>query len=151
MRRRIITACVAAGAVVALVGTFLPWLASGDVDRSSYELVGAVERLGFSPDGPIGIAVSAWPLVPLLLVLSIVVAVVRARLPAALCLVLWGAAGIYVGGTALAMATAPEVGLVRARYGAWVSLVGAVVLLTGAVVEVVTDARPTRRVRSARL
>ena len=55
----------AIGASIALVGTFLPWLASGAVDRSSYELLDIVERLGFSPDGLVGLALTVWPLAPL--------------------------------------------------------------------------------------
>ena len=119
-----------AGAVVVLVGTFLPWLASGAADRSSYELLGVIERLGFSPDGWIGWAVRLWPLLPLLLVVTVVthhlrvthgsVAVIR---PATTAL-----AALYAGSVALAVRLAPEVGLFRTRYGSWVTLAGALLL-----------------------
>ena len=129
-------AVAAVGAVVALVGTFLPWLGSGAVGRSSYDLLDIVERLGFSPDGLVGLALTVWPLAPLLLVLTAV-----AQWPG------WtsawaavGATGLalvsagYVGGTAVAVLNAPEVSLFRVRSGTWVTVVGALVMLVGAAV-----------------
>ena len=142
-------ATAAVGAVVALVGTFLPWLASGAVDRSSYELLDIVERLGFSPDGLVGLALTVWPLAPLGLVLCVV-----AQWPwrgwqdrwAG-----WGAVGIavvvglYVGATAVAVLGAPQVGLFRVRWGAWVTVVGASVMLGGAAVDATGVRRDLRR------
>ncbi|MAT06023.1 MAG: hypothetical protein CL424_13375 [Acidimicrobiaceae bacterium] len=149
----------AVGAVIALVGTFLPWLVSGTVERTSYELLDLVERLGFSPDGLVGLALTVWPLAPLGLVLCVV-----AQWPwrgwqgkwAG-----WGAAalavvvGLYVGATAAAVLTAPEVGLFRVRNGASVTLAGALVMLAGAAVDAagvrreIRRGRPTDRDRSA--
>ncbi len=54
-----ITGC---GLVLVIVGSFLPWVISGTVKRSSYEIVGVVERLGFAEDGVVAAAVGAWPL-----------------------------------------------------------------------------------------
>ena len=67
-------ALVVLGASIALIGTFLPWLASGSVDRSSYDLVDLVERLGFASGGAVDLALTLWPIVPLLLVVSVLVA-----------------------------------------------------------------------------
>lgn len=144
-------AAAAIGALVALVGTFLPWLASGTVDRSSYELLDIVERLGFSPDGLVGLALTIWPLAPLGLVLCVV-----AQWPwrgwqdrwAG-----WGAVGVacavglYVGATAVAVLGAPEVGVFRVRWGAWVTLVGASAMLAGAALDAVGVRRDVRRGR----
>ncbi len=144
-------AAAAFGAVVALVGTFLPWLASGAVDRSSYELLDIVERLGFSPDGLVGLALTIWPLAPLGLVLCVV-----AQWPwrgwqdrwAG-----WGAVGVatvvglYVGAVAAAVLGAPQVGLFSVRWGAWVSLVGALTMLAGAGLDAVGVRRDLRRGR----
>ena len=66
-------AYTAAGAVV-VVSTFLPWLRSGSTSRSSYELLGLLDRLDIAPDGWISVLVRWWPLVPLLVVLAIVLA-----------------------------------------------------------------------------
>lgn len=124
---------VGGGAALALIGTFLPWLSSGTVRRSSYELFELVERLGFSPDGVVGWALRLWPLAPLLLVLAAVAQglprpdrrVQLARLVLALLAI------VYVGGTAAAVKLAPEGGLLRLRFGIWVTLLGAATMIAG--------------------
>ena len=63
---------VTAGAAVLLVGTFLTWLRSGATERSSYDVFDLVDRLGFSEGGLMGWALRLWPLVPLLLVLTVI-------------------------------------------------------------------------------
>lgn len=140
------------GGVGALVGTFLPWLASGSVDRSSYDLIDTVERLGFSPDGFSGFASSVWPIAPLLLVLSVVAqwVPVRARPIAVARAALAAATAVYVGGTAVAVLRAPDVALFGIRYGVWSTLAASVLVLGGAVVSLVevragrpTDLAPT--------
>ena len=128
---------VAAGAGVALIGTFLPWLSSGSVLRSSYELFDLVERLGFSPNGAIGWALRLWVFAPLLLVLSAVaqgfpsddlwVRRIRLALPVF--------SLVYVGGTAAAVRLAPEVALFRLRFGIWVTLIGAAIVIAGLVLQ----------------
>lgn len=142
---------VPSGAVTALVGSFLPWLSSGAVDRSSYDLFDLVERLGFSPDGLVGVATRIWPLVPLVLVVSVV-----AQTPA-----VWAktghlagvgiplVAGAYVGAVCAAVVAAPDVGLFRIRFGLWVSALGALVMLTGVAVTLLSRGRPTDPARSA--
>lgn len=128
---------VGCGATVTLIGTFLPWLSSGAVLRSSYELFGLVERLGFSSSGAIGWALRLWVFAPLLLVLSAVVQGVpsddiwvrRLRLLVPVLAV------IYVGGTAAAVRLAPEVALFRLRFGIWITLIGAVFMIAGLVLQ----------------
>jgi hypothetical protein len=125
---------VTLGAALLLVGTFLPWVRSGAVDRSSYEVFDLVERLGFSPDGPIGWALRVWPLVPLLLVLGVVAQwwPGGGRLADALRRVLPLVTAVYAGGTALAVRLAPDAGLLRVGVGPSVSLLGGVVMLAAA-------------------
>ncbi len=66
----------AAGLVGVLLGTFLPWLRSGDVLRNSYTSFGVLNRLiGFH--GVSDLAVRAWPLIGLCCA-GVVVAVVAA-------------------------------------------------------------------------
>ena len=123
------------GAVVALIGTFLPWLSSGSVLRSSYELFELVERLGFSPNGVIGWGLRVWVFAPLLLVLTTVAQgfpsddlwVRRLRFALAV------PAVVSVGGTAAAVRLAPEAGLFRLRFGIWITLIGAVIMIAGLV------------------
>ena len=127
---------IATGSVVAVIGTFLPWLRSGAADRSSYELFALVDRLGFSPDGYVGWALRLWPLVPLLFAIAAVLQWVPPRHRAiivgrrALPIV----AALYAGSVALAIRLAPEAGLFRYRFGTWATLLGAAVVLAGAVV-----------------
>jgi hypothetical protein len=66
----------AAGLTGVLLGTFLPWLRSGDVLRNSYAAFGVLNRLiGFH--GVSEFAVRAWPLIGLCCA-GVVVAVVAA-------------------------------------------------------------------------
>ncbi len=55
-----------AGIVLVVVGSFLPWVVSGTVRRSSYAIVGILGRLGIGEDGPLGVLISAWPLIGVL-------------------------------------------------------------------------------------
>ncbi len=60
--------CVIAGAGLGLViwGSFLPWVISGNVRRSSYAIVGVAGRLGVAGDGILALLVAAWPLLGVL-------------------------------------------------------------------------------------
>jgi hypothetical protein len=127
---------IASGSVVAVIGTFLPWLRSGAADRSSYEIFALVDRLGFSPDGLVGWALRLWPLVPLLFAIAAVLQWIPPRHPAIVVgrrAVPIGAA-VYTGSVALAIRLAPEAGLFRYRFGTWTTLLGAAMVLAGAVV-----------------
>lgn len=119
------------GAATTLVGTFLSWVSSGATARSSYEVFGLVDRLGFSPDGAVGWALRLWPLVPLALVLTVIAHWVHhpsLRWPRH---AMTGAAMLYPGVTSIALLNAPQIGLFRVGAGPWVTLIGAVVMLAG--------------------
>jgi len=60
--------------VLLVAGTFLPWLHSGSTSRSSYALIGLVDRLDVAPDGPATTLIGAWPFVPLLVTTAVVLA-----------------------------------------------------------------------------
>ena len=135
------------GAAITLAGTFLSWISSGTTDRTSYEVFGLVDRLGFSPDGAVGWALRLWPLVPLTLVLAVVAHWVHhpsLRWPRH---AVSGAATVYPGVTSVALLNAPEIGLFRIGPGPWVTLVGAVVMLAGLLTPWALST--TRRARSA--
>jgi hypothetical protein len=71
------------GLVVLVVGTFLPWLDSGQAHRNSYETGGALKRL-LGLRGPAEAAVAAWPSVALLCAAVVAIFAVGLRRSAAL-------------------------------------------------------------------
>jgi hypothetical protein len=106
----------------------MPWLRTGERRRSSYEVFGIVDRLGFSPSGPIGMAIRLWPLVPLLAVLAAVAAWFAPRwslVPAVV-------AAVYAGGVGLALATADAPSAVGIEGGPTITAAGAVLVVLGA-------------------
>ncbi|MFW2332885.1 hypothetical protein [Ilumatobacter sp.] len=127
---------VTIGGVVMLVGTFLPWLRSGARNRSSYTIFDLVERLGFAQGGVIEWSLRLWPLVPLLLVATVITAwaVGTEHLSWPVPLTLASCAVIWVGGTALALLLAPDIALFGVGVGPAVTLAGAALLLGGIVV-----------------
>src|SRR5580765_4188573 len=80
----------AAGLVLALVGSFLPWVVSGQVRRSSYAVTGMIDRLEVAGDGLLGTLVSRWPLIGLLCAAPVVAALLRRW-------VIAGALGVVLG------------------------------------------------------
>ncbi len=70
-----VTGCVALA--VCIVGTFLPWLDSGETSRNSYELGGAAGRLGLLGDGVVSALVGGWPLVGPICLLPVVAVAAR--------------------------------------------------------------------------
>jgi hypothetical protein len=122
---------VSVGSLVIVVGTFLPWLQSGAVARSSYEIFDLVDRLGFSPDGAVGWSLRLWPVVPLLLVLGVVLQWAHSEraLVRAVRLLLPVVVALYVGATAVAVRLAPASGLFRYRFGTWVTLLGSLAVV----------------------
>jgi hypothetical protein len=133
MRRHLGVTVVTAGAVVALVGTFLTWVRSGAAERSSYDVFDLVDRLGFSSDGVVGIALRAWPLVPLLLALAVAVHwwSLEHPLSQAARIALTMVAAIYPGAIAVAVANAPSISLFEVGPGPTVTVIGAAAMLLG--------------------
>jgi hypothetical protein len=119
---------VSAGAFVLVLGTFLPWVASGSAERNSYDLVGIVGRLGFSTSGPFDLAVRLWALVPMCAAVAVAAVWWGWRLVGA---VAGAVAAAYAGAVAASVLLAPQVGLVRVLVGVPVTLAGVVVLLGG--------------------
>ena len=103
------------GVGVCMVGTLLPWLRSGERDRSSYQLAGVVSRL---LDGPTATVARVWLVFPLVASATIGALLLRSgRGP-----LLAGAAVAAVGALfALLVSRAPLPGLV----GLWVTVAGA--------------------------
>ena len=126
------------GAAATVVGSLCPWVASGAVDRSSYEVIDLIDRLGFAESGPFGVAMRAWPLMPLLVVTGTVAMWWQRRVvgPA-----LSVTGGVYALAVALTVRLAPSTGLLRIRFGPMVTLAGAAVLLAGTLVALIPASR----------
>jgi len=115
---------MAVGAAVTIVGSWLPWLHTGNRSRHSYDIFALVERLGFSPDGAVGVLVRWWPLVPLVTVAAVVLAWWGwRRIGGGLGIV----GGLYAGGVGVAVARAPAV--VEIGLGPRVTAVGGLILV----------------------
>jgi hypothetical protein len=145
-RRDLPRLLVTAGAAGVIVGALSPWVASGAAERSSFEIAGLLERLGFASSGPFAVSVRVWSLVPLCVVAATVcVWWGRGALGAALAAM----GGAYAAVVSLRVARAPDTAFVRVLDGPIRTLVGAVVLLAGAAVTVAAS-RTTRRAAPAR-
>lgn len=118
------TALALGGAVGVVAASFLPWVRSGSVHRSSYEVVEAAERLGVL-SGSGALAVRAWFLLPLVVAGACLAASLgRARLGVGLCVLAAAAAALLaylVGRSALTT----EVGWTATLVAGGVVLVGA--------------------------
>ena len=130
VRRYASRVALSLGAVVTITGSLCPWVASGSVDRSSYE-PRSRHSLGFAEGGPFGLAVRAWPLMPLMVVTGTVAMWWNRRVVgAALAL----AGGLYAFAVALAVRRAPSTSLLRIRVGTVVTIAGASILVAATLV-----------------
>lgn len=126
---------VTGGAVVTLVGSFLPWLRTGARTRSSYELFQIAERLGFASGGAVEWVLRLWPLVPFL---SALVVTLQWWHPTRL--LQWlGAlvlpticAAAIVGVVVVLLVFAPDISLFRIGIGPIVTGIGGGLMLIGA-------------------
>ena len=119
----------AAGVVLIIIGTFLPWVSSGGHGRNIYELTGLAGKLGLFDASP-------WRAVPILVPLlgpaciaPVVLAILRLRRTA-------GAAATVVGLLAAVLATATmlvggraaAIGIRLEPVGLWALLIGGILL-----------------------
>ncbi|WP_016700760.1 hypothetical protein [Actinoalloteichus spitiensis] len=119
------------GLVVAVVGTFLPWLRSGTTYRDSHQTVGVLRRFGLVEGTPVEYLLPGWPLlVPLAAVSLLLHLAGSRRTGAALGVVfslLAGTAGTFAsvqGFTSAGLITVTALGPVTTALGAVVVLVG---------------------------
>jgi len=78
LRARVVSCLIGGtGLLLVIAGSFLPWVISGTVRRSSYAIVGVVERLGIAGDGLVGTLVAGWPFVGVLCMTPVVAACLR--------------------------------------------------------------------------
>lgn len=74
-----ITLCWLAGAglVLAIAGSFLPWVASGTVTRSIYAIAGVADRLGVAGDGVLAHLLAVLPVLAALCFAPVIAAAFR--------------------------------------------------------------------------
>lgn len=121
---------VTLGAVMVIGGSAMPWLRTGQRRRSSYELFGIVDRLGFSPSGAVGMAIRLWPFVPLLAVAAAITVWFAPRWSLVPAIVV----AIYAGGVGLAVSNVDTVQTVGAESGPSVTWIGAAFIVAGSAV-----------------
>ncbi len=122
--RAAIGCAVLAGAALVgcVLGTFLPWLQSGENHRNSYSAVGVLERL-LHIDGPVRLAIDLWPFLGLYCAVTISLLALQWWRSAAVAGALCGAVCVVVSWRALS---------VPGRFGISVVRSGPMVTLTAA-------------------
>lgn len=121
----------AAGLVVLVLGTFLPWLRSGDVLRDSYQSVGALRTLVAGTG--LGALLDAWLMVIPACVVCIALYALRLRKVSAGLGVLLSLAVGVAAGLVVAQGDDPGALIGAAAAGPAVTLTGATVALVGAI------------------
>ena len=130
-----------AGLCVLVVGTFLPWLRSGDVLRNSYQTDGAIRRL-MEPDGLLRTALHVWPLVSLACAAVVALFLLGLRFVAAAMAVV---VALAAGGVSLAalISTGTQPIMIDSR-GPLGTFVGAAVVLVAASMQLAISVRARR-------
>jgi hypothetical protein len=123
-----------AGLAVVLVGTFLPWLRSGDALRDSYQSIDVLRVQPVPPGGPVGVLLYAWLAVIPLCSVSVALYALHARRPAALVACLVGVLGLTTATLALLNAGGPADAIGFSRTGPIVTLCGAAAAVIGGIV-----------------
>ncbi len=65
------------GLVLVIIGSFLPWVVSGTVRRSSYAIVGVIDRLGIAGEGVLPVLLGSWPFIGVLCFAPVVATALR--------------------------------------------------------------------------
>ena len=134
-----------AGATLVL-GTFLPWLRSGTMTRSSYDLLGLIGRLDVAPNGAAAALIRWctplmsirqppalirwWPLVPLLVTGAVILAWwERFRWALAIAVLVT----LYAGGVAAVLVVGAAKTGITIGIGPWVCSVASLVFMAAAV------------------
>lgn len=119
------SALTVTGCAVALLGTFLPWLRTGERVRSSYDLSSIARQLQVASSTGERFAILLWPVVPFCLLSAAVLLVMRCSSGARVFAV---AVSVYVGAVAVIVWRAPlDTGL-----GVPITVVGAALFAVGA-------------------
>jgi hypothetical protein len=116
------------GGLIALAGSFLPWVISGLARRNSYAAVQSARRIGVVPDGPWQALLLSWFLLPFAVaVVAFALAIGHRRLAVT--------AGLLAGLGSLGFAIVVLIAPVQAGPGPFVTIIGGAALVTAAVWE----------------
>jgi len=135
-----------AGLLLVVLGSFLPWVISGNVRRSSYQIIGVVGRLGIGDGGALAVLIGAWPFIGVLCVVPALAAAIRWwRTSAVLAILIGLISGVLSFGLLIFVAGRGGAILRLAPIGPSVMAAGAVILVcVGAGLFLLTDS-PVRR------
>src|SRR3954468_17214030 len=122
-----------AGGLVALVGTFLPWLRPGTRRRNSYDIFSLVDRLGISESSLVGWGVRLWPVVPFLLVLAVTLLWFAPPLPATAVVAI---TVLYAGGVSVVVNRSASSSLINVTGAPVVTICGLALLTLGTILAV---------------
>lgn len=123
----------AAGLVTVAVGTFLPWVVSGEVLRDSYESIAVIRTIRVLDGSPLALVLDAWvALIPVSTLCVVAYALGFRRSAATVSGVVAIISGT-VAGAATVVSGGEEVRLGIASTGPTTTLIGAVVTLAGVV------------------
>jgi hypothetical protein len=150
LRARVVSCLIGGtGLALVIVGSFLPWVISGTVRRSSYAIVGVVDRLGVAGDGMIGILVAGWPFVGVLCMTPVVAACLRWWRTSGLLGALVGlTAGLLSFGIVVLAAGRSGLGVRLDPIGPAVMAAGSILLFCGGCALAIGVGSPVRRTRS---
>jgi hypothetical protein len=135
--RRAFGATVTATAALVVLASFLPWLSSGAVDRSSYRAIHGIARLRPLEAWP-DLVATAWPVLVAASVLPVLLVVLGRVAAAAVAAIALGVAHLGTAVTVLALAG-------RSVFGVRVALSGPVLLAVTAMIMVVAGIVALRR------
>lgn len=134
-------ACLAVvGLVLAILGTFLPWVRSGMVLRDSYESIGVMRRIDVLDDSPLELVLTGWIAIIPVVTLCVVVYIVGFRRTAAVVSTIVAIFCGTIAGIATVVSGGDEV-LGIDSTGPNVTLIGSVLALLGSVGVVIGQRR----------
>lgn len=143
--------CLIGGTGIALIvlGSFLPWVISGTVRRSSYQIVGIVGRLGIGESGVLSVLLQAWPFIGVLCVTPVIAAAFRWwRTAGAIAIPIALVAGLLSFGLLIYVASRGGAILRVDPIGPVVMAAGSVLLICAALVLLFRPRSPVRRVET---
>jgi hypothetical protein len=138
-------ALIVVGIAVTVGGTFGPWLRSGSVERNSFQMVGTLERFPLIDNWAVRAAVGAWPYLGPALMIPLVLAAFRLWRSTGVAAALLGIVAVVPSATALfVVGTRSRFGISLLTTGPLTVIAGAMLMLTGSAVLLLSRGRDTR-------